>query len=165
MAQNDKLYIIITDKRGDETPVEPTPVQPKKPFETPMEDNSLLGRYAEHEFFHLIKENINRGANFAINNIGNITGDYISQRGVNEAKQLVSGLTGVAMSTIAGFKIGGQAGAIVGFIAGTASALSDSYFEYAQKTINTAKANLEIKELRNRTGLNTIYDGSRGTEN
>ena len=162
MAQKDKLYIIITDKRGED--VETTPA-PSDDSTKAISDDTALGRYAEHEFFHLIKENINRGANFVISNIGNITGDYISQRGINEAKQLASGLTGVAMSTIAGFKIGGQAGAIVGFIAGTASALSDSYFDYAQKTINTAKANLEIKELRNRAGLNTIYDGSRGTEN
>ena len=161
MAKNDKLYIIITDKREESVATTPAPSDSA----IQSNDDTAFGRYAEHEFFHLIKENINRGANFAINNIGNITGDYISQRGVNEAKQLASGLTGVAMSTIAGFKIGGQAGAIVGFIAGTASALSSSYFDYSQKTIDTAKANLEINELRSRAGLNTIYDGSRGTEN
>jgi hypothetical protein len=164
MAQNDKLYIIITDKRGETTPT-PSPTPTPTNDSANNDDQDVLLRYAEHHLFHVAKESINKGANFVINNIGNITGDYISQRGVNEARQLASGLTSIAMTTLAGAKIGGEVGAIIGFATGTISALSDAYFEYAQKTINTAKTNLEINELRSRAGLNTIYDGSRGTEN
>ena len=161
MADKNKLYITITDERqGDgETPT-------KQPEGTKKDkDGSALGRYAEHQMFHLIKQQATQMVNFSINNIGNFTGDYIAQRKVSVAKQAISGVMQVGEATLAGAGVGGWVGAIVGFVLGGISLVTSSVYGEMQNRTNNAITNLEIAQLRDRAGLNTTHDGSRGTEN
>lgn len=157
---NDKLYITISDNRIGQsgTPTSQTANQNKD------KEDSSLQRYAEHQLFHTIKSTVTQTVNYQIANIGNMTGDYITQRKINVAKETVSKLSTIAMSTIAGAKYGGY-GAIVGFAVGTLSVMLGSFFEINSNLLENQKTNYSISQLRERAGLNTIYDGSRGTEN
>ena len=124
----------------------------------------LLGRYAEHQLFHSFKSLVTQSVNFSLNNIGNFTGDYITQRQVNVLRQAASGVVSVGLSTIAGARFG-PAGALVGFGVGMTSLVAGTIFEHKATQVEVAKTNYSIAQLRDRVGLNTIYEGSRGTEN
>lgn len=161
-SYNNKLYITISDKRGDGNSI-PTPSSSSDNKDKNDKDN-LLKRYAEHEMFHLVKGTAIKSVNYAISNIGNFTGDYIRQREVNVSKQMISNVMSIGMSTLAGAKYG-PVGAIVGFVAGVSSIAIGSVFEDISNRAEITKNNFDISQLRDRVGLNTIYDGSRGTEN
>ena len=165
MAENNKLYITITDKRGDGGSGIPTPSpSDSSSAKKEQDDDSLLKRYVEHELFHLVKGTATKAVSFSINNIGNFTGNYIKQQEVNEIKQGISGVMTIGMSTLAGAKFGPW-GAVAGFVVGVSSIVANTIFDDISNRANNAKNNFEISMLRERAGLNTIYDGSRGTEN
>ena len=155
----DKLYITISDERGGGTPT-PKPEGSK----SKDKESDTLGRYIEHEAFHLVKSQVTKEVNFSLSNIGNFTGDYITQRKVNEAKQLVDGLVSIGMTTLAGAKYGVW-GAVAGFVVGTIGQLSSGFYDNITNQAENAKVNYDMSQLRNRAGLNTVFDGSRGTEN
>lgn len=166
MNENNQLYITITDKRGEGgggTIPTPTPTSTSSVKDDEKND-SLLRRYAEHEMFHLVKGTTVKAVNYSISNIGNFTGDYIEQKQINEIKGVVSKLTTIGVSTLAGAKYG-IVGAAVGFAVGVGSVFVDYIFDDMSNRNSIARNNLNIRMLRDRVGLNTIYDGSRGTEN
>lgn len=166
--QDNKLYITISDKRG-EGGGKPVPEEENgtsgMTFEKMREhENDLLRRYAEHEMFHVVKSTATRTVNFAISNIGNFTGDYITQKDVNWLKGVASNVTSIGLTTLAGAKYG-PVGAAIGFVVGAASVVTNSIFTEITNQVQISKSNYSIGQLRDRVGLNTIYDGSRGTEN
>ena len=159
---NNKLYITISDKRlgdgqatGSETPSTNT--------EEEKQSNSIR-RYAEHELYHFVKSAAMTTINYSISNIGNMTGDYITQRKVTTAKQMVESGVSIAMTTIAGAKYG-SVGAAIGFAVGVGGNAINGYFEDLKNRVENTKTNYNIEQLRNKVGLNTKLDGSRGTEN
>ena len=157
----DKLYITISDKRK-EGDGKPTP----QPNTNPQDDEtSIFQRYAEHQLFSMIKNQSIKAVNYQISNIGNFTGDYISQRKVNEMKGAISTLMGIGMATYSGAKVGGGAGAVVGFVVGVSGVVINSVYENYSNLLENQKTNYSISQLRERAGLNTYTDGSRGTEN
>lgn len=162
MAGSGKLYITISDERGGGGGSTPIP----KPSDGSKKDNGdILGRYVEHEMFHLAKAQVTKAVNFAIGNVGNFTGDYITQNKINNMRSSLSGFMNIGMATIAGAKVGGWVGALVGFTIGTISEVSSGVYDTIAKSNENAKTNYEIAQLRDRAGLNTLLDGSRGTEN
>lgn len=158
-SDKNQLYITISDKRGGGTPA-PTPQTAKEQSES----DSLFGRYVEHQMFHIARQQVSNFVNFQLSNIGNFTGDYIAQKDVNEAKQILQGIEGIAMSTLAGAKFGWQ-GAIVGFAVGVISQGANAVMTNITNKKEVAQMNYNIEQLRARSGLNTLLDGSRGTEN
>ena len=157
---NNKLYITISDNRGG-SPDTPTP---KPQSAEKKQEDDTLGRYIEHEMFHLAKSQMTQAVSFALGNIGNFTGEYIVQRKVNALRQFASGIMNIGTATLAGAKYGAP-GAVIGFVVGTVSQLSSGVFERIQTSAEYAKTNYDIAQLRDKVGLNTVYDGSRGTEN
>ena len=151
-----KLYITISDKRGEDSNGNSAKEKEK--------ESDTLGRYAEHEVFHLLKSTASKTINYSISNIGNFTGDYITQRKVNMCKDAIDSAMTIGMSMIAGSKFG-PVGTAVGFVVGVASEVTGSVFEDISNRAENRKTNYNIEQLRDRVGLNTKLDGSRGTEN
>ena len=163
MADKNKLYITISDNRGGGDSV-PTPQPDGGKSEKKKEDT--LGRYIEHQVFHLVKQQAQAAVNFALGNIGNFTGDYFIQTRINEARKNVSGFMNIGMMTVAGAQATGSwVGAVVGFAVGSISQISSGIFDTITKEVENRRTNYEISQLRERAGLNTTLDGSRGTEN
>ena len=159
---NNKLYITISDKRlGDGNGQVPSNSASK----SEEKEDTLLKRYAEHELFHFVKSSAMTTINYSVSNIGNMTGDYITQRKVATAKQMVESGVSIGMSTLAGAKVGGPIGAAIGFVVGVGGNAINGYFEDLKNRTENAKTNYNIEQLRDKVGLNTKLDGSRGTEN
>lgn len=87
MANDGKIYIIITDKRpsGGSSDIS------NDKEESSTKDNVFLD-FAGHKFFNMIQSQMKKDIMYNINNIGNFTGDYITQKNVNEAMTALSGL-------------------------------------------------------------------------
>ena len=160
---NNKLYITISDVReGDgETPTE----QPEGTAESEKSKDNALGRYIEHQVFHLAKKQAMKFVHFTFGSVGNFTGDYIAQQQINDIMSSIQPFVNIGLATAAGAKVGGWVGAIVGFAVGTVSETVGSVYTIRQKEFETVKTNYEIEQLKVRSGLNSLLDGSRGTEN
>lgn len=162
MANDGKIYIIITDKTpgGDGQPGGSTIINKED-----KSKNNALSDYAAHQFFNLITNQTKNIINYQLNNIGNFTGEYDTQRHVNFARQTISSLIGLGMAAISGAKYGGGWGALIGVTVATTGMLINSGLQYNSDLLQNKKTNYEIAQLRDRSGLNTLKDGSRGTEN
>lgn len=162
MANNSKLYVVITDKRPGGNSQSPGGVTR---VESEQKENKL-NVFVEHEMMHIVKAEASKFVSFTTSNIGNFTGNYIVQEQINSAKESVSGITRVALSARAGLIASGgnPIGAAIGFAAGVLSLVGETVYETYMTDFNTRKTNYDIAQLRERSGLNTYTDMSRGTE-
>lgn len=162
MKDDGKIYIIVTDKlpAGGNTP---TPGDKKKTEK--KSDEEMLEHWARNRLLSEVKQLATTAVNYSISNIGNFTGDYIAQTHINDALRSVRGFVSIATSTAAGFKVGGPWGAVIGFSLGLVSESVSSAMQIHSNRVETNKVNYEIAQLRQRVGLNTTLDGSRGTQN
>lgn len=162
MANDGKIYIIVTDQlpNGGSQVV---PDSSKK--DKDKDKDGHFTSWAVHQYLSLVKEQALNNINFAISNIGNFTGDYQAQRDAQTAMSVINELAGLGVSIFAGAKIGGVPGAIVATsVYGINKAVS-TVQTYQLINLQQRQTNHAINQLQNRSGLNTKYDGSRGTEN
>ncbi len=165
-----KLYITISDKRTSSgTPTSSTGLASgsDNSSDTESGSTSALGTYASMQLLNVAKKTTMQMVNYSLNNIGNLTGDYLAQTKVSVAKQAASGIMSVAQSTIGGLMAtgGNPIGAVIGFAVGAVSLISSSVISEMTSVRENKTTNLELSQLRERAGLNATYDGSRGTEN
>ena len=161
MANDGKLYIIITDKReGEEGPVSPTPSQPEK-----KESKKSAQSIITHQFYSFVLSQAKQFVNYQISNIGNFTGDYEAQRRVSEAIQYANIGLNIGGAFVAGTMMGGPVVGAVAAAITTAGVAINAVYESHTQRIQNAKVNYNIDQLRKRSGLNANRDGSRGTEN
>jgi len=166
MADDGKIYIIITDKLPAGTSPGTGPGMATTPSGSSSGSKSnIIMDYAAHEFFNLIKREALVAINYNLNNIGNFTGDYITQRHVNETRTILSDVASLGIATIAGAKFGGAPGAIIATVVQAAGLATSAIVNYSLNQIQNTKTNYEISQLKDRSGLNSLKDGSRGTEN
>ena len=162
MAKNDgKIYITISDTRGGKGGSGTGEVPVKK--EKEKEEKHPLRDFAEYKFFSFVESQARQSINYTLNNIGNFTGDYVTQQHVSDAMNIISALTNIGMAAIAGSKYG-PVGAVIG--AGIAVA-GNVITQTQQLVLGYSQNNLQnkqIAQLRTRAGLNSINNGSRGTE-
>ena len=160
-----KIYIIVTDKLPDGKG-EPAPETSKKKEEE-TSDNSLLMHWARDSLINTVKQTVNTSIHYAISNIGNFTGDYMTQRQVNNAIHNINSLKSIGSTALAGFVASGgnPIGAVIGASLAVVNQTISSIFEITSNSISNKKVNYEIEQLRDRSGMNTLLDGSRGTEN
>lgn len=159
-----KIYIVITDKRpegegGSVIQSQSSNIQQEK------KNTELLNHWARGKLINEVKSLSKTAVMYSLNNIGNFTGDYITQTQVNNTISNLSSLASIGMSTIAGAKLFGPVGALVtGTLALVNQGVSSALNIHSLRVENR-KINYEIEQLRDRAGLNTTLDGSRGTEN
>lgn len=159
-----KIYIVITDQRPDDNGTGGANVGTNGGDNDKSERNQLK-RYAEHQFYNFIKSEARTAVNYTINNIGNFTGNYQTQREMQNVVGHASRLVSLGESIIYGASIGGIAGAGIAAGVTLVSSLINFHLESYSIGVAEKKANYAIEQLRARSGLNTLNDGSRGTEN
>lgn len=155
--EDGKLYVIITDKTGDDGGGDGSPDE----NESEKEKSNPLADYAKHQLMHLVKSTTTKAVNFGISQIGNLTGDYALQNQVENVKNTINAVVSLGMSAYAGFKVGGPIGAAIGAGVSIASQVVDYGISVITQNINTMKQNYQIDMLRIRAGLDGSTNGSR----
>lgn len=161
MNADGKIYIIVTDKLPGGT--SPVP-EPQEPEGNGKEKEGALQHFARRRALNTLRSLAINSANYAISNIGNFTGDYETQADVQNAISAVRSFVSIGMSAMAGFKLGGPWGAVIGATLEIANQGVNYLGTQISMHIQNQKTNYSLEQLRNRAGLNTLRDGSRGTE-
>lgn len=163
-----KIYITISDKplgdggSGGGT-VGP---DPKK------KDSLSISQYIGHELFHFAKEQAQNMVNYTIGNIGNFTGDYETQREIQNVVNIANKVKSIAFAGYFGARagasaVGTAAGGTVGGIVGVAIAVGSMAINFglseAANQMTFKRQNYNIDQLRKLSGQNILIDGGRGT--
>jgi len=158
-----KIYIYVTNKLPNEAPV--TAKASNGAGSQDKQDNELISHWARAKLIGTIKSVATTGVNYSLNNIGNFTGDYITQANVDNALNNLNSVANIGLTAFAGLKVAGPIGAVVGGSLALISSGVNSALNIHSMQVANRKTNYEIEQLRIRSGLNTLLDGSRGTEN
>lgn len=162
MANDGKIYIIVTNRAPDGT----DPQAPGLELQKETEKEGIAAKYIGHQFLHFVESQAKQAISYSINNIGNFTGDYEEQRHISALLEVAGKVASIGTAAWAGAKATGSPyGAIIGAIVATASiTINDVRAEYL-KAYADAKKNFTIRQLRERSGMYSLMDGNRGTEN
>ena len=101
---------------------------------------------------------------FLVSNIGNFTGDYVTQQHVSDAMHVLNFVMDIGTAAGAGAASGGWVGAAVGVaLTITSKGITMGQEAYAS-WVEGARQNRDIAQLRSRAGLNSTNNGNRGTD-
>lgn len=154
-----KIYITITDEPVGNKPA-PKPVS-KSAKKEEEEKNNLFTDFAKHQFFNFIESQAKQFMNYTIGNIGNFTGNYQTQRQIQESLRIGNMVKGVGMATIAGATTFGLPGALIAGGIAIASQAINLIYEDHSLTVQTKQQNREIAMMRKISGLDGLTNGSR----
>lgn len=157
-----KIYIVITEDLPKEKEI-------SRNVASQSANNSkedILTHWAKNQFISETKSLISKAVMYQLSNIGNFTGDYITQTGVNNNIASVNALAQIGIGAYAGFRAtGSPIGALIGGGIAMANTLTSTIMNIHSLRVQNQQTNYEIAQLRDRAGLNSLKDGSRGTEN
>lgn len=163
MANDGKIYITISDRRFGNNKAE-ADEQNKLDKEKNTEKEGISEKFLTHKFFNLVESQARQALNYSISNIGNFTGDYVTQQHISDSMQILNFLIETGTSVAAGAKMGGWVGALVALgITGVTKTISTAQQFYAGE-IQNRRTNRDIAQLKTRAGLNSTNNGNRGTE-
>lgn len=164
MAENDgKIYITISNHKVSDKGSGKT----TKPEDEKTKNENVLKDYVKDSFFHLIRSEAKTLVNYGVSNIGNFTGNYQAQRDTETVMGMINDITGLGMAFMAGTTAtgGNPIGGLVAVgVAVVAKGVNFGLREYNNQLENR-RLNYDINLLKMQSGLNTLADGSRGTEN
>ena len=158
-----KIYITISDTRGGsgvgltETPSVSNQQASGLASEGGSNKESAAKIIAKTQFANFVISEAREIVNYSIGNIGNFIGDYEMQQNIQVGLKNLS----TAGNIVNAFAQGNLAGGLMA-LAGVGISKG---LEIHAEIIANKKLNREISILRERSGLNSLYDGSRGTEN
>lgn len=151
MANDGKIYITISDNRSAKgTEAEINNISEKK------EKESNLQRSLFNTADNFVKSQAKQFVNYSLNNIGNFTGNYQTQRDINAMTSLVNTAIGIG-SAFARFGVAG------GIVAVAGVGINYAYQDYSLYVANNQQ-NRAISMVRDLSGMNALLDGSRGTQ-
>lgn len=158
--EDGKLYVIITDKRPSDQQGNGLPGGTDK-----RDNQKSLQNWISDKFYDVIKDTVKNTVNFTVNNIGNFTGSYENQRIVQNAVQLSNRLLNIGTAAMGGFVATGfnPIGAIVGASIAVINQGIQVGEEYLSTKSQQARYNMKVNKLKERSGLYSLGDGSRGT--
>lgn len=159
-----KIYITISDERGEGGSGGGSGEKKSSKKKKKSEKDKLL-KYAEHEFVHFVKQTTQQSVSFTISQIGNITGQTAVQRNVENALTTLNALKDIGVAVYMGAKTAGPYGAAIAGAVAIAGTTLTGLMNVFSLSIENRKVNYELGQLRKRAGLDSTYDGSRGTEN
>lgn len=140
------------DGGGDITPTIP---KVKSPEQSKGTDNTLLSSSTAvllHEAYNYAKQEVLQVASYETNKYFNLHDDYIGQRNLTIAKNVISKGMGMATTIASGFMMGGAIGGAIALV-GTATALGvEIYQNYDQENIRIRQTNAQLAYSRMRSG-------------
>lgn len=165
-TDSNKLYIVISDSpSASNQEGEEQTASEKKESDRKKSKNDTFNTYVQQQFLNELKSQAMQAVNYSISQYGNLTGDYTAQKNLQRLMSVVNNVVSIGQAAVAGASVGGWIGAAIGAsIAITNQVISYGYQTFGEYVSNI-KQNREIDILRERSGLNSYLDGSRGTEN
>jgi len=155
-----KIYITITDEPvGGTTPKPDTPTP--KPDSNNENKNSLFGDFAKHQFFNFVESQAKQFISYSIGNIGNFTGNYQTQRQIQETLKIGNMAKNIGMAALSGAMTFGLPGALIAGGIAIASTAINLIYEDHSLTVQTKQQNREIAMMRQLSGLDGLTNGSR----
>lgn len=117
----------------------------------------------KHQFFNFVESQAKQFISYSIGNIGNFTGNYQTQRQMQEALRIGNMAKNIGMAAISGLTMtgGNPIGALVVAGIATASTAINLIYEDYSLTIQTKQQNREISMMRKISGLDALDNGSR----
>lgn len=165
MTNDGKIYIIVTDKIPSENQASINNNQIVNNTPTKQSGN-LLKHWAQNNMIDLVKSTVNKAIMYQLSNVGNFTGNYMAQTHINNALSNLSSLTSIGTSALSGFLVtGSPIGALMGASLSLINSSVNGALNMNTLMIQNRQTNYEIAQLRDRAGLNSLKDNSRGTEN
>lgn len=162
MANDGKIYITISDKRFGQNIAE-ADAQNQIDKEKESKESSVKS-LLKHRFFNFIESEAKQAVTYTIGNIGNFTGDYVTQQHVSDAMHVLNFVMDIGTAAGAGAASGGWVGAAVGVaLTITSKGITMGQEAYAS-WVEGARQNRDIAQLRSRAGLNSTNNGNRGTD-
>lgn len=148
------VNILVTEIEGDGGTT-PTLPKPKVPTADKGKDNTNLSKMASallHEAYNYAKQDIVQIASYEVNKYFNLHDDYIGQRNLTIAKNVLSKAVGMGTAIAGGFVLGGVVGSAVALIGTTASLGIEIAQNYDQENIKIRQMNAQLEYSRLRAG-------------
>lgn len=161
-----KIYITISDKRDTDNEIGGNYDYEGQPYRSGKDYKTLgrsLSKYAEHQFFHIIRNTAVEAVNYSVGNIGFFTGNYQKQRNIQSALSVGQSVLSIGESAIAGFTLSGgnPIGAAIGASVAIVGMGVSATMEIVKETEQIKRTNYAIDRLRDISGLNGLTNGSR----
>lgn len=158
-----KIYITITDEPVSSRATSANISGAQQPDKKSENDNknSLFGDFAKHQFFNFVESQAKQFISYSIGNIGNFTGNYQTQRQIQETLKIGNMAKNIGMATLSGAMTFGLPGALIaGGIAIASTAINLAYENHVLD-VQTKQQNREIAMMRKISGLDGLTNGSR----
>lgn len=152
------VNIIVMEKPydGGGDSIVPKVTKVKAPEQADRADNTLLSSSTAvllHEAYNYAKQEVTQIASYEISKYFNLRDDYIGQRNLTIAKNVISKSLGIATAVASGFMVGGAVGGAIATV-GTAIGLGiEIYQNYDQESIKTRQMNAQLAYSRQRAGF------------
>lgn len=147
------VNILVSEVQDDtQTPTLP---KPNTPEPNKGKDNSNLSKMAAlllHEAFKYAKQEVTQIASYEVNKYFNLRDDYIGQRNLTVAKNVISKAVGMGTAIAGGFVLGGVVGSAIALIGTTASLGIEIAQNYDQENIKLRQMNAQLEYSRLRAG-------------
>lgn len=157
-----KVYITISDRRENTNQSNLQVGNNNNSVGSSTKNSSnALGRYSEHQFFNTIQNNAKTFVNYSIANIGNFTGNYLTQQNISISVNNLSKLYRLGLTAVAGAQIGGVIGAGVAVGAQIVSDVVNFGLSERTAYFENKRTNLEILKMKELSGLNALTNSSR----
>ena len=162
MNTDGKIYIVITDKM----PGSPgSPEGEGKGEGARKSESGMVAHWARQRLLGEAKSQANSWLSYGLNNIGNFTGNYTAQAEVQAGMTMLSRVSGIGASTLAGFRVAGPWGAVIGAGLSILNSFTQDIQRHNLRMLEQRKTNYAIAQLRERSAMNPYVDWGRGTEN
>lgn len=154
----DTREIVITIKGGGEATQTERPDNPNPKDSTNLKKSTSV---LLNQTYQRLKSEISREVNYEIDKHFRLTDNYIGQRNLNNAKQIINKAVSFGTSVATGFATGGPVGAVRAFVIQTLSLGIDIYQNYDQENINLRQMEAQLSYTRERAGY-SLTSGSIG---
>lgn len=158
MADNNgKIYITISNQLeskdgGVQNPSDNEAQNPGSKASEKGEKDSLTTTVS-YLFFQTVANSAKQAAEYAKSNIGNFTGDYQTQRNINNSLQ--------AISTIGSLVMAGATAGVPGLVIASASMATSFTLQEISADLTYKKQNRQIDMLRELSGMDALTNGGR----
>lgn len=159
------INLYVTDKTNgdgdDNAPILPKPTPKETSKGSDKSNLTSATTILLHEAYNYAKQEITQIASYEVSKYFNLKDDYIGQRNLSIAKNIISKGASIGTAIASGFATGGIIGGAVAIVGTTASLGIEIAQNYDQENIRLRQMNAQLEYSRQRAGY-SLTSGSVG---